>query len=300
MVYLSRFYRLCDGVGEPDQQAFNGGTLGYLGYGIFRGDNRTFSVTLAIGTEDKELRALTGPARFDDAAALMPAAAPWIDPALSEPIAEAHTMAGLVNRKRDLVVEGDAARARLRRRRRCADLHEPAVRPRLLARRRARARARRRACRDHGDDLDALALAMHAAAEGRGGAVVRSERRAGRDEPAGARRRRRRADLAMSLITEGLLPLTRIDAKVGRAFFRTLNLLTSPNEVMSDPDLAARVFTYWQSPRVTPAGAAARADARGDGGGVGERIASAESRAAEHLSSTRSPRSCSTACLQPV
>ena len=66
------------------------------------------------------------------------------------------------------------------------------------------------------------------------------------------------ADVAMSIITEGLLPLTRIDAKVSRAFFRTLNLISSPNAVMSDPDLTARVLAYWQTrdtrPPVAPVG----------------------------------------------
>jgi len=109
MVYLSRFYRLREGAVEPDKQAFNGGTLGYLGYGVFRGDNRTFSITLALGVEDKELRALVGLARFDAAASLLPAACPWVDPAVSEPIADAHAMAGLVNRVRDLVVDGRPA-----------------------------------------------------------------------------------------------------------------------------------------------------------------------------------------------
>ncbi len=250
MVYLSRFYRLCGGVGEPDQQAFNGGTLGYLGYGIFRGDNRTFSVTLAIGTEDKELRALTGPARFDDAAALIPAAAQWITPALSEPIAEAHTMAGLVNRKRDLVVEG-----------RPLVLGYVAVGDALICTNplygrgcslgAVLSRALAAAIREHGDDLQALALGMHASAQDE--VAPWYEASVAQDEMSRqARAGDGAADLAMSLITEGLLPLTRIDAKVSRAFFRTLNLLTSPNEVMSDPDLAARVFTYWQARATRP------------------------------------------------
>jgi 2-polyprenyl-6-methoxyphenol hydroxylase-like FAD-dependent oxidoreductase len=106
MVYLSRFYRLREGAAEPDRQPFNGGTLGYLGYGVFRGDNRTFSLTIAVGTEDKELRSLISLPRFDAAAALLPVAQPWVDPAVSEPIADAHAMAGLVNRVRRLVVDG--------------------------------------------------------------------------------------------------------------------------------------------------------------------------------------------------
>src|SRR4029078_1208506 len=86
-------------------QAFNGGTTGYLGYGIFRGDNRTFSVTIAVGTDDDELRALIDCPRFDLAAAQLPASKPWIDPAISEPIAPMHVMAGTINRVRDLVID---------------------------------------------------------------------------------------------------------------------------------------------------------------------------------------------------
>ena len=65
-------------------------------------------------------------------------------------------------------------------------------------------------------------------------------------------------DITTSLITEGLLPLTQVDAKVGRAFFRTVNLLSTPNAVLSDPELTARVFAYWQQresrPPAPPAG----------------------------------------------
>ena len=106
MVYISRFYRLLPGVTEPDKQAFNGGALGYLGYGVFRGDNRTFSVTLAIGTDDAELGALVDSSRFDLAASLLPAAHAWVHREASEPIAQVHVMAGTINRVRDLVVDG--------------------------------------------------------------------------------------------------------------------------------------------------------------------------------------------------
>jgi 2-polyprenyl-6-methoxyphenol hydroxylase-like FAD-dependent oxidoreductase len=256
MVYLSRFSRLREGAMEPDQQAFNGGTLGFLGYGIFRGDNRTFSVTIAIGTEDKELRALTGPSRFDAAAALLPAAAPWVDASRSEPIAEAHTMAGLVNRVRDLVVDGEPLVEGY------VAVGDALICTNPLYGRgcslgAVMARALAAAVREHGNDLQALALAMHASAQA--DVLPWYQASVAQDEMSRqARAGDGAADIAMSLITEGLLPLTRTDAKVSRAFFRTLNLLTSPNDVMSDPDLAARVFAHWQTrdqrPPVVPAG----------------------------------------------
>jgi 2-polyprenyl-6-methoxyphenol hydroxylase-like FAD-dependent oxidoreductase len=245
MVYLSRFYRLREGAGEPDRQPFNGGTLGYLGYGVFRGDNRTFSLTIAIGTEDKELRSLISLPRFDAAAALLPVARPWVDPAVSEPIAEAHAMAGLVNRVRRLVVDG-----------RPTVLGFTAIGDALVCTNplygrgcslgAVQARSLLSAVRTHGSDLEALALAMHAAAEEE--IVPWYVASVAQDEASRhARANGGNADPATSLLTEGLLPLTRIDATVSRAFFRTLNLLTSPNAVMSDTDVMARVFAYWQT-----------------------------------------------------
>jgi hypothetical protein len=98
--------------------------------------------------------------------------------------------------------------------------------------------------REHGTDVEAIALAMHAAAE----EEILPWYQASVAQDEGSRLARAgdgAGDIAQSLITEGLLPLTRIDAKVSRAFFRTLNLLTSPNAVMSDTELQARVLAYW-------------------------------------------------------
>ena len=49
-----------------------------------------------------------------------------------------------------------------------------------------------------------------------------------------------------SVFREGLLPALRFDAVVLRAFFRSLNLLTSPDALMADPDVGARVLALWQ------------------------------------------------------
>ncbi len=56
IVYASRFYRLLPGAELPPRPGPIGGDLGYVKYGTFVGDNRTFSVTLAIPTGDDELR----------------------------------------------------------------------------------------------------------------------------------------------------------------------------------------------------------------------------------------------------
>jgi hypothetical protein len=100
--------------------------------------------------------------------------------------------------------------------------------------------------RTHGSDLEALTLALHASVQSE--ILPWYHASVAQDE---ASRQARLSgggdDVTTSLITEGLVPLTRIDAKVSRAFFRALNLLSSPDAVLSDTDLAARVFAYWQT-----------------------------------------------------
>ncbi len=106
IVYLSRFYRLREAAPRPAQGAAVGGDLGYLKYGVFAGDNRTFSITLAVPVADEELRRLLGaPPAFDATARSLAPAADWLAGS-PEPITEVHVMAGLVNRWRDLVVGG--------------------------------------------------------------------------------------------------------------------------------------------------------------------------------------------------
>src|SRR5439155_18757370 len=94
-------YRLLDGADVPDQFGPIGGDLGYLKYATFIGDNRTFSVTLAIPVDDAELRALLlDAATFERAGQALVATAPWVDPARAQPITPVHVMAKLLNRLR--------------------------------------------------------------------------------------------------------------------------------------------------------------------------------------------------------
>lgn len=100
IVYLSRFYRLRDGAAYPEAAGPIGGDLGYLKYGVFQGDNRTFSVTLAVRTHDDELRKLLlDPDLFDLAARNLTATAPWVDDDRSTAITPVHVMGGLLNRR---------------------------------------------------------------------------------------------------------------------------------------------------------------------------------------------------------
>jgi 2-polyprenyl-6-methoxyphenol hydroxylase-like FAD-dependent oxidoreductase len=251
-VYLSRFYHLRPGAVEPEQAAFTGGALGYAGYGIFRGDNRTFSVTIVPGTDDAEIRALITPARFDATAALIPGIMRWIDPAIAEPMTDVHVMAGLVNRVRHFVaggrpvvlglaVLGDASVCTNPLYGRGCSLG--AVHARLLA----------GAIAEHGDDVEAVALQLQEGTDRElmpwyQASVTQDEaaRAAlrGEENPANG--------LTTSIFTEGFLPLTRIDAKVSRAFVRMVHLLAAPDSLLADEELMKRVLAYWQERESRP------------------------------------------------
>ncbi|HEY5011861.1 MAG TPA: FAD-dependent oxidoreductase, partial [Acidimicrobiia bacterium] len=56
IVYLSRFYRLRPGAEMPVGEGPIAGDLGHLKFAVFVGDNRTFSVTLAVPADDRALR----------------------------------------------------------------------------------------------------------------------------------------------------------------------------------------------------------------------------------------------------
>jgi flavin-dependent dehydrogenase len=66
------------------------------------------------------------------------------------------------------------------------------------------------------------------------------------------------------VLREGLVPALRLDAVVLRAFMRSLNLLSSPDALMTDPDVQARVLAVWQDredrPPEEPLGPRTRAD----------------------------------------
>src|SRR5690606_36314978 len=91
----------------PEQDGPIGGDLGYLKYAVFQGDNRTFSVTFAVLSDDQELRsALLDPATFDRAARHLPATRAWAEPGLARPLTGVEVMARLLNHQRHFVVDG--------------------------------------------------------------------------------------------------------------------------------------------------------------------------------------------------
>ena len=243
MVYRSRFYRLLPGADAPDKAVFTGGTTGYLGYGIFRGDGSTFSLTIAHGTDDADLSELVDGDRFDVAARLLPASAPWLADGIAEPIAPMHTMASTINRLRELVIDGEPV-----------VLGYQAIGDALICTNPlygrgcslggAQARMLAIALREHGTDYAALAVRMHDDAMRDIAPWFRVS--VTQDDAARlARSGAEGSETAASLLTEGLLPLTRIDAQVSRAFFRMVNLLAPPDALFNDPEIMGKAMKHW-------------------------------------------------------
>jgi 2-polyprenyl-6-methoxyphenol hydroxylase-like FAD-dependent oxidoreductase len=263
IVYWSRFYRL---TGEmPSTEGPIGADLGYLKFAVFQGDNGTFSVTLATPNEDATLRALTSPERFDKAAAALVPVAPWLAPGVSEAITEVHPMARLRNRIRRFVVDGRPAALGVVA---IGDAHTCTnplygrgcslgmVHAELLA----------DAIAEHASYDEPFHLSFEAATaeqiepwyraavmqdratraeahrlllEARGEAPEAGE---GDDDPEQVQR-----NFMRSVLRDGLLPALRTDATVFRAFLRGFNLLDSPEALMQDSEVMARVLEAYQS-----------------------------------------------------
>ncbi|HAP76545.1 MAG TPA: hypothetical protein DCR14_10720 [Acidimicrobiaceae bacterium] len=249
IVYLSRFYRLRDGQELPLLTKDGaGGDIGYIAFAGFYGDNNTFSITFGVPTNDRELlAALREPSAWEAAIRTLKPLDPWTADGLAEPITDVESMARLKNRVRRFVVDGtpvatgvvvigDAALATNPWYGKGCSLAGIA------------AEELSRALKQHGRDRVGLAHAMDTA--------VREEL-----EPHYAMAVRQDADRiklhtsmhdgsepdAMAAATRdfvlnGLLPATRVDADVFRAFFRSFNMLDKPEVLMTDQKVMAAAF----------------------------------------------------------
>ena len=111
--YTSRFYRLNDGADYPavdGRKSAPGGVqgvdLGYLKGGLFRADNRTFSITLAADPEDKSMRAVANEREFDIAVTHIEATRSWVDPSVATPISKVYLYGNLSNVHKRFVRDG--------------------------------------------------------------------------------------------------------------------------------------------------------------------------------------------------
>ncbi len=280
IIYLSRFFRLVDGAELPQTAGVIGGDLGYLKYGVFPGDNRTFSITFAVGTHDSEMRKLLlDPDTFLVAAGALTATAPYVD-GRSEPITDVEVMGGLINRRRSFV-DDDGAPVVLGFHA-VGDAHT-ATNP-LYGRGCSLAMVQSQLLADlldeHGADSSAAHVARaddYEAATSReitpwyrasvaqdrfakraaeeAAEATAAELADGADEgPTGLATPDEPADdgtvdpsdFLRSLLRDGLFPAMRVDPVVLRAFLRMFNLLQPPDSLMNDPEIIGRVMTVFQ------------------------------------------------------
>jgi 2-polyprenyl-6-methoxyphenol hydroxylase-like FAD-dependent oxidoreductase len=253
IVYLSRFYRLRDGAEMPVGEGPIAGDLGHLKFAVFLGDNRTFSVTLAVGSDDSELRKPLGRTRgFEAAAATLEPAHEWFD-GRAEPITGVHLMAGLRNRKRQFVISdhliadgfvavGDASI--------CTNpLYGRGCSLALV-----HAYGLADAVREHSGDLEAALLAFAEFTEleldpwFRAAVLQDEESKAAAAAAAGSAVAADDDDqraMLRSLMRDGLFPALQTSPIVFRAFLRWFNLLARPDALISDGEVISEVMVAY-------------------------------------------------------
>lgn len=265
--YTSRFYRLRDGVEPPPLDGpIVGEDLGYMKIGLFPGDARIFSITLAASPEDDALRGILREPVFEAAARALPQVAGWVDPAVSEPISAVHAMADLKNTRRFLVEEGEP---RVTGFAAIGDalIHTNPITGRGCSLAWVGAFELARALAEHADDPRALALAYDAAVEREIVPWYRMQVQQDRDAIEVAQAQRRGEDpfrlvrddgtndpkaFMRSVIREGLVPAIRSDVAVMRRFMRLMNLLDPPTDLMRDPAFFGRIVACYNQRHERP------------------------------------------------
>ncbi len=263
IVYYSRFFALRDGEELPPQVGPIGGDLQYLKYGVFPGDNRTFSITLAARTDDTELRRhLRDPIGFGAVAASVPGLAAHVAPTRSEPITDVHVMAGLLNRQRRFLLDDSPVVLGLHV---VGDAHT-CTNPlygRGCSLAMVQAQLLTDALDEHGTDHLARAVAFERATEREVvpwyRAAVAQDRAArsaattgAADGSSGPSGDAATPDIA-EIVRDGLVPALRTDPVVLRAFLRMFNLLAAPDSILSDGDVLTRVMAVYADRANRPA-----------------------------------------------
>jgi 2-polyprenyl-6-methoxyphenol hydroxylase-like FAD-dependent oxidoreductase len=249
IMYLSRFYRLRDGQEMPLLTKDGaGGDLGYIAFAGFYGDNNTFSITFGVPTGDRELMAMRDENAWEAAIRTLKPLEPWTSDGLAEPITGVESMARLRNRIRRFVVDGmpvvtgvvpigDASLA-------TNPWYGKGCSTAGIA-----ADALSKALAEHGRNHVAIAHAMDEALrnelEPHYALAVRQD--ADRNKLHAAMHDATEPDAIASatrdFILNGLIPATRTDPDVFRAFFRSFNMLDAPMALMSNQTVMAAAMT---------------------------------------------------------
>ncbi|MGH9246557.1 MAG: FAD-dependent oxidoreductase [Acidimicrobiales bacterium] len=248
IVYLSRFYRRVGDGPDEEPTPFVLADLGFLKCAVFRGDNRTFSVTLAPFASDRELRAgLTNADAFVRACQAIAPLAPWVGPERAAPLTGVHVMARLGNHRRGFLDAAD--RPAVLGFHAVGDAHTctnpiygrgctlAMVQANLLA----------GVVRDHPCDPLDRAVAFEAATAREiepwyHVAVAQDRFSRASAGPAGSPGDEDTEAFIGRMVRDGLIPAARSDTVVARAFLRVLNVLETPDRLLHDADVAGRIF----------------------------------------------------------
>jgi 2-polyprenyl-6-methoxyphenol hydroxylase-like FAD-dependent oxidoreductase len=271
VLYYTRFYRLLPGrtlppPGEDPSMA----DFGWIKFAIFPGDSRTFSITFATPIALPRLKILADPRAFERMVTSLPGIAPFVAPDLSEPLAAGEravlAMGGLENCRRRFVDRegrplargffaiGDSAyhtNPLYGRGSTQAFLHAGLLGEALDATSGDVARSATR--------LDAAARLeiepfYRASVLADLGAARKAERwrrlETGAAAPARSDRDSRRAASFVdrwsdSFFEDGVIVASRVDPLVFRAFVRMFNMIETPEEAFSSPEIIGRVAAVW-------------------------------------------------------
>ncbi|HVV37734.1 MAG TPA: FAD-dependent oxidoreductase [Acidimicrobiales bacterium] len=253
LMYVSRWYSWPGGLDLKEAKL--GGDLGFVKFLGIPGDAGTMSVTLAVRTDDHELRhALSNEDNFDRACELLPGPNLFFENGRPEPRTEVKVMGGLLNRLRTFT--DDVGEPTVLGFHAVGDAHTctnplygrgcslAMVQATLLADSltehegdaRAVAAAYEAACRREVEPWYELSVQMDiAGADPKGWAL------GGKSDPNEMNPMR------------ALFLAAQTDPVIGRAFARFFNLLALPQEFMADPEIMRRVGDVMMHPENYPA-----------------------------------------------
>lgn len=256
ILYYTRHYKLRDGQEEPPREGpAGGGDLGYIKFGVFMGDNRHFSLTLATPEIEMEMRqAVVRPENFDAICLSLPGAARWMNTERAEPVSQVFSMGSLFNVWRHYEKDGEpqvlnffplgdaAIRTNPLYGRGCSSgvVEAHLLRETLdgskdpVARAKAYEAALTDKIRPFFDSMVSLDLQ----------AIRRAEHE--RDphyKPS------LRAKLTKSFAEDGLMPAQRAHIEVGRALSRVFHMLDTPDKAFRKPAIMLRILQTWVTPK---------------------------------------------------
>ena len=255
LMYVSRWYSWPGGL-DNLKEAKLGGDLGFVKFLGIPGDAGTLSVTLAIRSDDRELRrALEAADNFDKACALLPGPDTFFKDGPLEPRTEVKVMGGLLNRLRMFV--DDAGEPKVLGFHAIGDAHTctnplygrgcslAMVQATLVA----------DALEEHPDDAVARGRAYESACQAQIEPwfdISVAMDQAGADPKGFALAGGKEGDKEEMSPMRALFLAAATDPIIGRAFARFFNLLALPHEMMSDPVVMARVTEVMAHPEKFP------------------------------------------------